>query len=302
MHTSYIKTLPPFPARAVDSHKGDFGLGVLLGGSRGMSGAISLAGRAALATGAGLVRLLVPDCILDTVAGHATEWMTAPLASDRKGRVSLSAWDAIVPHLTSATALGVGPGLGRSLGLTALMRRLFQWQNDHTPTKPVVLDADALNAIADWKRLHGGVFPSARFPIILTPHPGEFARLRWEPPPRDPQGRLEAAVRFAKETGTILVLKGHGTVITDGVRHTVNPSGNPGMATGGSGDVLTGILVALLAQRMPPYDAAVLGVFLHGLAGDLAAQEYGPVLTASRIIESLPKAIRYCVQAQERGA
>ncbi len=248
-----------------------------------MTGAVALAGMAALRGGAGLVRLAVPDACLEIVAGIEPSYMTAPLPSDRTGRIAYAALDRIVALAAGATAVGCGPGLGRSLGLTALVARLYQ----HLP-QPMVVDADALNALAARPE----ILARPAGPRILTPHPGEFARLLGvDRVPADQ--RQPRAVEFAARSGVVLVLKGHRTLITDGRREAINTTGNPGMATGGTGDVLTGLITALACQDLSPFDAARLGVYLHGLAGDLAAEELGQVsLIAGDLIRYLPAAFK----------
>ena len=274
--------LPLLPERPPESHKGNFGFALVVGGSRGMSGAVAMAGMAALRGGAGLVRLAVPEPCLDGVAGFEPSYMTTPLPADRAGRIALAARPKIVSAAERATVVAYGPGMGRSAGLEAL----GEWLYSHLP-RPMVIDADGLNALAIRRNTLGR--PAA--PRILTPHPGEFARLLGTEP-ASPADRHAAAVALAARWGVVVVLKGHRTLITDGVRQTVNSTGNPGMATGGSGDVLTGVVTALACQGLSPFDAARLGVFLHGLAGDLAARELGQEgLIASDLIRYLPYAL-----------
>ena len=273
--------LPRLTPRAPDAHKGTFGTALIIGGSRGMTGAVSLAGCAALRGGAGLVRLAVPDACLDAVAAHDPAYMTVPLRSDRRGRIAFDARRQIEAAATAATVVGLGPGLGRSLGLDALVAALYQ----RLP-QPMVVDADALNALAarpDVLTRPGG-------PRILTPHPGEFARLVGEKPSLD--DRSAAAARLAARLGVIVVLKGRNTCISDGQRTAINSTGNPGMATGGSGDVLTGLITALACQGLTAFDAARLGVYVHGLAGDLVAAELGEMgLTAGDLVRFLSSAL-----------
>jgi NAD(P)H-hydrate epimerase len=275
--------LPPRPR---DAHKGDFGRALLIGGSRGMAGAVALAGRACLRSGAGLVKLAIPECVLDTVAGFEPAYMTVPLACDAAGRLAVKAVDQLQPMIEMATCIAVGPGLSRSDELTELVRQLYR-----TAAQPMVIDADGLNALA---AADGGL-TNAAGPRILTPHPGEFARLAKTPadqkPSRDAQ--QAAALRLAIEHQLTIVLKGHRTYITDGTREAFNTTGNPGMATGGTGDVLTGIITALVCQGLSPFDAAVLGAHVHGLAGDLAAATLGEVsLIATDLIQHLPQAFQ----------
>jgi NAD(P)H-hydrate epimerase len=276
------RTLPLLPPRPSDAHKGTFGTALIIGGSRGMTGAVALAGMAALRGGAGLVRLAVADRCLETVAAHEPSYMTVPLPDDFDGRISSEAHPRVVELAGSATVMALGPGLGRSADLDQLVARLYK-----ELALPMVCDADALNALATNPELlaqHAG-------PRVLTPHPGEFARLVGHKYPGEE--REVAALEMASRAHVVVVLKGHRTFVTDGRRHWHNCTGNPGMATGGSGDSLTGLIAALACQGLEPYGAARLGVYLHGLAGDLAAKELGETsLIARDIIDYLPKAMR----------
>ena len=272
--------LPQLPPRAEDAHKGDFGLALIVGGSRGMAGAAALAGMAALRGGAGLVRLAVPKVCLDTVAAFEPSYMTVALSADAEGRLVARGYNRIVELAKPATVVACGPGLGRSLELDKLVGRLYR-----KLAKPMVLDADALNALATQPE----ILEKPGGPRILTPHPGEFARLIGDKLEGDQ--RDQAAVELAARCEVIVVLKGHRTLITDGRCRATNTTGNPGMATGGSGDVLTGLITALACQGLEPFDAARLGCHLHGLAGDYAAGELGQVsMMASDLVEFLPDA------------
>jgi ADP-dependent NAD(P)H-hydrate dehydratase len=297
--------LPQLPPRRPDSHKGDYGRALLVGGSRGMAGAIALAGRATLCSGAGLVTLAVPRSIQDLVASFSPCYMTQGL-EDQDGQFTQAAGANLIssdgPTLESLwTCIALGPGLGRSDTLTRIVELVYQ-----VVRQPMVVDADALFALA--ARPEALARPAG--PRILTPHPGEFSRLTGKP--YSFAHRIEVAAELARgdddlhyefrdkttapggprsRPETIVVLKGHQTVVTDGNRYSINHTGNPGMATGGSGDVLTGVVTGLLCQGLSPFDAARLGVHVHGLAGDLAAEELGQVsLIASDLIEYLPKA------------
>ena len=251
-----------------------------------MAGAISLAGEACLRSGAGLVRLAVANPVLPIVAALHPCYMTTPLSCDAAGEFAMPAViDELLPITESATCVAIGPGLGRSEVRTRIVQHLYE-----RLTQSLVVDADGLNALAEIAQRNGRP-PIAPGPRILTPHPGEFSRLtnrKFES--RDEQ--IAAAKQFAKEWNVVLVLKGQHTLITDGARHELNQTGNPGMATGGSGDVLTGIITALVCQKLSPFDAAVLGCHVHGLAGDIAVEEeIGQVsLIASDLIEFLPDA------------
>lgn len=276
--------LPALPPRNVDSHKGSFGRALLVGGSRGMSGAIRLSGLAALRSGAGLVQLAVPEPLLPVVAAAEPSYMTAPLPVDPQVRIAGGAREPLVELSRPATAVGIGPGLGHSQGLIGLVEWLYG-----NLDRPLVVDADALNALAELEKLPQMTSGQR----ILTPHPGEFARLTRRDTSAVQGDRQNLASQFAADNGVVVVLKGYETVITDGQQTAINRTGNPGLATGGTGDVLTGIITALLAQGMSPFDAARLGAHVHGLAGDLAALELGPMsMIASDLIRFLPAAFQ----------
>jgi NAD(P)H-hydrate epimerase len=285
--------LPRLPDRPPDSHKGDYGRALLVGGSRDMSGAIALAGMATLRSGAGLVTLAVPHIVQDVVAKIEPSYMTHGLADDGT-YLDPAAAEEVLRLAAGTTALALGPGLGRGKGLTALVARLYG-----EVAQPMVVDADALFALAqlpDAFAQPGGL-------RVVTPHAGEFARLAGmlhdearQLAAADDQQRCQAAAELARRdaTGrTVVVLKGHRTVVADGRRASVNDTGNPGMSTGGSGDALTGIITGLLCQGLTPWDAARLGVHVHGLAGDLAARDLGQVsLIASDLAKYLPAAFQ----------
>jgi NAD(P)H-hydrate epimerase len=273
--------LPRLAPRKPDSHKGDFGRALLIGGSQGMAGAIALAGMAAARSGAGLVKLATPRACQPTVAAFEPSLMTIALPSDADGRIAAAALPLILEIAKEATVVALGPGLDRSDELVDVVERRYQ-----ALPQPMVVDADGLNALA--RRPAALEKPGG--PRVLTPHPGEFGRLMG----RDafPPAQRESLARvLAKRSGAVVVLKGHRTVITDGVQLALNATGNPGMATGGTGDVLTGIITALVCQQLSPFDAARLGAHVHGLAGDLAASELGEVgMIASDLIKFLPTA------------
>ncbi len=276
--------LPHLRPRDEDNHKGDFGRALLIGGSRGMSGAISLSGQATLRSGAGLVTLAVPGCALDVVASIEPSYMTVALADD-EDHIAQTATATCIGLAKSATAVALGPGLGRRPHLIDFVIDAYR-----EISQPMVVDADALFALAERKvalAKPGG-------PRILTPHPGEFARFAGSVPEGSQRSTAAAELARSDTQGTtVVVLKGHHTVVTDGTRYSLNQTGNPGMATGGSGDVLTGIITALLCQGLEPFDAARLGVHVHGLAGDLAVEDLGQVsMIASDLIRYLPKAFQ----------
>lgn len=287
--------LPQLAPRRPDSHKGDYGRALLVGGSRGMSGAITLSGMATLRGGAGLVTLAVPRTIQDIVANHNPSYMTIALSDDGE-RIDRRAAKEVITLAEAATVVALGPGLGRSAALTEFVAMLYS-----SIDRPMVVDADALTAIA--ARPESLAQPGG--PRILTPHPGEFVRLAGRAiqdakklAVGDDNQRSQVAAELARQdtTGkTVIVLKGHRTVITDGKRVALTSTGNPGMATGGSGDVLTGVTTALLCQNLEPFDAARLAVHIHGLAGDLAAEKLGQVsLISSDLIDYLPTAFQKC--------
>jgi NAD(P)H-hydrate epimerase len=276
-------TLPRLPPREPTSHKGDFGRALLIGGSQGMAGAIALAGMAALRSGAGLVKLATPNACQATVAAFEPSLMTVSLPGDAHGRIAAWALPLLQQLAEEATVVACGPGLGRSDELVEVVGWLYQ-----SLPQPMVVDADALNALAQQPE----VLEKAGGPRVLTPHPGEFARLIG----RDkfpPDQRESLARELANRTGAVVVLKGQRSVVTDGRQLAINTTGNPGMATGGTGDVLTGIITAIVCQGLSPYDAARLGVYVHGLAGDLAAADLGQVaMIASDLVAYLPQAWR----------
>ena|SRR5579862_3681145 len=278
-----VAEVPKLAPRAADSNKGTYGRVLVVAGSRGMSGAAVLCGSAALRGGAGLVRLAVPGEILPIVAAGNPCYMTAALAQDADGHLDLSAETALLDLASTNNVVAIGPGLGRGSGLTALLSEVL----NKLETR-VVLDADGLNAfVQEPARLKRPA------PLILTPHPGEFGRLLNIDTSTVQAHRRELATAFAAENGLVLLLKGHRTVVTDGKRLYENTTGNPGMATAGSGDVLTGLIAALWAQGLEAFAAAQLGAYLHGMAGDLAKADLGDVgMMASDLLPRLPLAIK----------
>jgi ADP-dependent NAD(P)H-hydrate dehydratase len=282
MTPEVVTRLPVLPPRAADSNKGNFGRVLVVAGSRGMSGAAVLCGSAALRGGAGLVRVALPQEILPIVAAGNPCYMTAPLPQDEHGGLAEAARDDLLSLARANGVTAFGPGLGRGPVIGPLLEALLT----QTPT-PLVLDADGLNALPP----HLGLLRFRAAPLILTPHPGEFGRLIGREIADVQARRQELAVGFAAEHGVVLVLKGHGTVVTDGRRVYINNTGNPGMATAGSGDVLTGVIAALAGQGLDAFAAAQLGVYLHGLAGDLARADLGEIgLIASDLLYHLPRA------------
>ena len=278
-----IEIIPKLKPRAVDAHKGDFGKVLIIAGSVGMSGAAALAGRAALRAGAGLVRVATARSALPIVASIEPSYTTIPLAEDGVGRISAKAINTILTAISENDAMAFGPGTGVSGDLRSVVQTLLEQEQLR-----LVIDGDGLNNLSKLKN-----WPSKlKAKVVLTPHPGEMKRLLSglfrEPLPSD---RQQQAAQLAQHTKTIVVLKGAGTVVTDGQKVYINKTGNPGMATAGSGDVLTGVIVALMGQGLANFDAAVLGVYIHGLAGDIAARRLGQVsLTATDIAQALSDA------------
>ena len=280
-----IDTVPKLPPRPADGHKGTFGKVCIVAGSAGMSGAAALAGRAALRAGAGLVRVATAGSVLPVVASIEPSYTTIPLPEDSAGRISARAVHAILDAAGQNDALAIGPGLGQSAGLRSIMETLLGQEGLR-----LVIDGDGLNNLS---KLPG--WPAKRKAhVVLTPHPGEMKRL-WSGLFRQemPQDRQAVAVQVASSAEAVVAFKGAGTVVTDGQRVYTNTTGNPGMATAGSGDVLTGIITALLGQGLGDFEATVLGVYVHGLAGDVAAETFGQIsVMATDFIDALPKAFQ----------
>ncbi len=267
------------PRRKRESHKGDYGKILLLCGSVGFTGAAELAARAAARTGAGLIFVGVPESVYPIVAGKLTEPMVFPLPEE-DGKLSEKAIPEILQRLSKMDACLIGCGLGRSEGTFALVKAVLEGAKC-----PVVVDADGINVLAS----HIDILRSAACPVIVTPHEGEFLRLGGDLS----HSRLEGALKLHRELGVTLLLKGHRTLICGEGTCYRNFTGNPGMATGGSGDVLAGMIVSLLGQGLSPTKAAAAGAYFHGLAGDRAALrlgEYG--LLPSDMIDELPRLLK----------
>jgi hydroxyethylthiazole kinase-like uncharacterized protein yjeF len=276
---------PSFPPRDLDAHKGRFGHLLVVAGSLGKTGAAVLAGRAALRSGVGLCTLAAPASQQPIVAAQAPEYMTEALPETAAQSLSLEAKDRLRELARRMDAVAIGPGLSLDPETQELARGLIR-----DLEQPMVVDADALSALAG----HLDLLRHAAGPRVLTPHPGEMARMLGTTIEAVQADRIELARTFAREHGVAIALKGAHTVIGGPDGHVaINPTGNPGMAKGGSGDVLTGIVGALLAREIEPAAALRAGCYLHGLAGDVAARERGEyAMLASDIIESLPAALR----------
>ena len=282
MNIQRISDLPELPQRPENSHKGTFGKVLVIAGSSGMSGAACLAGTGALRSGAGLVFLAIPETIQSIVSTVNPCYLTIPLTLDQDSRLTPESESLLLDQIPSFDAIAIGPGCGQQQWFRELTLKLFE-----KVEQTLIVDADALNALARSDKS----LPNASGPRILTPHPGEFSRLIKKPIQEIEQQREALSTAFAKDHGVILVLKGAQTIITDGTRLAINPTGNSGMATGGSGDVLTGILTALVGQGMQAFEAAQLAAYIHGSAGDLAAQELSEIsMIASDLPEFLPEA------------
>ncbi|MCX6117366.1 MAG: NAD(P)H-hydrate dehydratase [Proteobacteria bacterium] len=276
-----LKDIGRLPNRPSDAHKGLFGHLLVIGGQRGMSGAASLSAQAALATGAGIVTIAAPDHSVDALAALCPEYMLMSLKGSSEGQFSVGNGDLLRDRLGSFSTIAIGPGMGLGTGSD----ELIVWTYAKCPL-PVVIDADAINCLA---KQDSNLSHSAQV-RILTPHPKEFERLTGVGS-TDRNAQIQAALNYARSNGVIVVLKGHRTFVTDGVAGYVNETGNPGMAIGGMGDCLTGMIGALLAQKMSAFDAACLGVAWHGMSGDIALERLGGhVVRPLDLIRMIPAA------------
>lgn len=267
------------PDRNPWGHKGNFGKLLLLCGSRGYTGAAFFAAMGALRSGAGLVFLGVPESIYGIEAVKLNEPVIFPLP-DAGGRLSADAVPEILTRLPRMDAVLVGPGLGQSEGTLAVVRAVLE-----KAECPVVVDADGINVLS----AHRDLLRGRKLPTILTPHDGEFARLGGV----IGEDRMAAAAALAEELGCVVLLKGHETCITDGTDGYLNPTGNPGMAVGGSGDVLAGVITAMLGAGLPPLEAAACGAWLHGAAGDRCAAELGQYgMLPTDMLSALPRLMK----------
>lgn len=275
-HNDVLSMLPDRPE---NGHKGTFGKILLLCGSRGYTGAAALSAMGALRSGAGLVYLAVPDSIYAIEAVKLTEPVIISVL-DEGGTFSAQSIPQIMALLEGKDAVLIGPGIGRSAGTEALVCAVLE-----NFSGSVVLDADGINVL----KAHKDILRGRTSPTILTPHDGEFCRLGGILT----ENRIASAVQLAEDLGAIILLKGHRTIITDGNRCYENHTGNPGMATGGSGDVLAGIIVSLLGQGIPPMEAAACGAWLHGAAGDICAEEIGQYgMLPSDMLNVLPRLMK----------
>lgn len=280
------------PERSKYSHKGTYGHVLIIAGSRGKTGAALMAARACLRTGAGLVTIGVPESLVNSFQSRVTEEMILPLADKGNGTLALNAGDEILNFLDKrGNVLAIGPGLSVDDEIARLVHGIISKSR-----VPMVIDADGLNAVARKT----GILKTAGAPIILTPHPGEMKRLlggqgeTMVDPADIDRNRINIAISFSRKMKAYLVLKGVPTVTaTPGGKAFINSTGNPGMASAGTGDVLTGMIAALLAQKLNPREAAVSGVYMHGLIGDMIAEKKGQhSLIASDIIDYIPRVLR----------
>ena len=273
------------PKRRADSNKGDYGHVFVLAGSAGLTGAAVLCSQAALLSGSGLVTLGIVKSLNPAMARKLTEVMTKPLAETKGRALNEKAFPEIMKFSEKADCIAIGPGLSQDPSTQRLVRRLII-----ALRKPIVLDADGINSLEKNTEL----LKRAKVPIVITPHPGEMSRLIALPRKGISEAKEKVAKDFANKYNVVCVLKGHRTVVArPGGKVYVNTTGNPGMAKGGTGDVLTGMIAAFIGQGIKPFDAAKLGVYLHGLAGDLAAKEKGEVsMLASDLLNKIPEAIK----------
>lgn len=274
-----------FPPRPDDSNKGSFGSLLSVCGCYGMAGAAIMAGRAALRCGLGLLKCALPKSIYPIAAAQLLESVFLPLDETHDGKLSATELERLLNEAEKSTAVLIGCGLSVSEDTKKIVRGFVR-----ECKKPMLLDADALNCICDSPE----ILTTAKAKIIITPHPGEMGRLVGKTAAEVNLARAETAVDFAKKYGVVTVLKGSGTIIASpNGKSLLNTTGNSGMATGGSGDVLAGIAGALLAQGAEAFDAAAAAVYLHGKAGDIAAEKLGKIsMLPTDIINCIPAALK----------
>lgn len=269
--------------RLPDSHKGDYGRLLVIGGSENFTGAPAYCSLAATKLGTDLVYVAAPERAAETISSYSPDLITIKLSGSHLNPKALAELD---PWLKSSDAIVIGPGIGLHDETHEAVWRLIS--EVESLNKPLVLDADALKILSRKKR-------RLKTPTVLTPHAGEFSLLAERKLSNDVELRREAAVQLARELRAAVILKGRVDIVADEKRVKLNKTGNPYMTVGGTGDVLTGIVGGLLAQHTDPFDASVAAAFLNGLAGDLLISERGPAMTASALLESLPKAMKYCI-------
>lgn len=275
------------PKRNKDSHKGTYGRVGIIAGKRGMTGAAYLSTMAALRTGSGLVYAIVPDSISEILSIKLIEAIVKPVCDRQKGHFIVDSFKEIAEIIKDMDAIAIGPGIGVDEETVQVVRSILL-----NYEKTVVLDADGLNCLSEMGL---DILYERRGDTIITPHPGEMARLIGVNTGEIQKRRIEYSDELSNRYNITVVLKGNGTIVISPNREVyINTTGNPGMATAGSGDVLTGIIISLVGQNIRPYEAAVLGVYLHGLAGDLAKTEKGEYgMIARDILNNIPDSIRY---------
>lgn len=274
-----------FPKRLPDSHKGDYGHVLVIAGSAGYTGAAYLTSQAAMRTGSGLVTLAVGRSLYGIMASKLTEVMVRPFFETKDFSLSLLAEKELLSFAEKCASVAIGPGISQNKESQNLTRNLIAKLN-----APIVLDADGINAFAG----HPEALKSAKAALVLTPHEGEMSRLIGKERDEIQKDRKNIAINFANEYNTVLVLKGHHTIVAKpGGEYYENQTGNAGMAKGGVGDVLTGMIASFVGQGQDAFTAAALGVYFHGLAGDLAAKEKGLLgLSATDLLNKAPEALK----------
>ncbi|MDD5436058.1 MAG: NAD(P)H-hydrate dehydratase [Candidatus Omnitrophica bacterium] len=283
--TSVKELMKAVPKRRADSNKGDFGHVFVIAGSAGYTGAAYLASQAAVRSGSGLATLAIPGSLYGVMAAKLTEVMVRPYSETKERSFSLGAEGDLLRFAKKCNSFVIGPGLSQNKETGRLVRRLVAKLE-----RPVVLDADGINsfcdAAAELKKSGGS--------LVLTPHPGELSRLIGKSVKEIQRNRKDVALQVAREYNIVLVLKGHDTVVAGASgRVYINKTGNPGMASGGVGDILAGVIAAFVAQGVETFSAAALGTYFHGLAGDMALKEKGPLgLIATDLLEKLPEALK----------
>lgn len=271
------------PRHAPDAHKGIRGRVLIVGGSTGFTGAICMAADAALRSGAGLITAAVPKSLNTVFEIKLTEVMTLPVADDN-GILTAAASEKLLEFGMNCDSVAIGPGAGKNSGTRAIVKEFITNYD-----KKLVLDADALNVLAE----DTSVLNKSKGDILITPHMGEMSRLTGKTVEEISEGRISVATEFAKRFGISVLLKGKDTIITNGISTYVNPTGNNGMAKGGSGDVLTGLCASFAAQGVNCIDAGILGAYIHGLAGDIAREDFTEyAMTPCDIIRCLSKAFK----------
>jgi len=273
------------PKRKPDTHKGTYGHLAVIAGSKGKGGAAALASISALRAGAGLVTLALPECLNISFEAGVPEVMTLPLPDTKDGTIDKSAFDILINFLDGKSAVLIGPGITTNLSTSSLIKNFIK-----KVKCPMLIDADALNVIADTMEL----LKNRTSPVIITPHPGEMARMLNTTSKEIQTNRIESSRKLSVEYGIYVILKGARSIVTtpEGEIY-INPTGNPGMATAGTGDILSGIVAGFLSQGLSAKDSSILGVYLHGMAGDIAAANLTQTaLIASDLLKTFPEAVK----------